>query len=107
MKKRNTAGEAWPLKTIGIQTFKYQVNLKYLLLSQNKLENVSSKVFENLKKLEQLNLGSNLGEVNAEEEDERNACACGWNCQLPDFIKNDKNRAPTCFIRVAEKLKNG
>ena len=92
------------LKTIGIQTFKYQVNLKTLDLAENKLRNVSSKVFENLKRLEKLDLRGNLGEVTAEEEDERNAnaCDCDWSCYLPDFIRYDQNRAPTCFIKELE-----
>ena len=53
-----------------------------------------------MKKLERLSLKYNSGEVSSKKNDEKNADACDcWRpCDLPDFIKDDPNRTPTCFI---------
>ena len=55
-----------------------------------------------MKRLEILGLKDNSGKINWKRSDEKNAdaCNCGWSCYLPDFIRNDPNRAPTCFIEL-------
>ena len=78
------------LKTISTKIFQYQTSLVHLMLTNNKLENISYKTFQNLKQLQKLNLGENTGTVYAEtgEERDESACGCGFilGCFLPDFI---------------------
>ena len=89
------------LKTIPTNLFKYQFILKELYLHNNEIKKLNAKEFKNLKNLERLGLEGNKGKVSAKEKDERKAkaCDCGFECDLPDFIKNDEERAPTCFLK--------
>ena len=91
------------LKSLPDNIFIFQFNLHTLDLNGNDLTKLDAKIFKNLKKLEYLSLGNNNGEVSAEKNDERDAWACDcydrWGCELPSFVKNDDDRAPTCFIK--------
>ena len=90
------------LKSLPENIFMFQINLQYLSLYNNDLTKLDAKEFKNLKKLEYLPLGGNKGTVSAEKSDERNAGACTcpnwWDCELPSFLKNDDDRAPSCFL---------
>ena len=95
------------LKTVKAKHFQFQNNLKALDLWQNKLNSVDSKVFANLKKLERLTLIGNVGTVMSKKKDEKKqgACTCKDQespydeCYLPDSVKNDFDRAPSCYIK--------
>ena len=65
------------------------------------MENVEVKTFKNLKKLTQLSLAGNVGEIFYEEEDERldEGCDC-YACDLPDFVRFNETRAPSCYLRL-------
>ena len=90
------------LKSLPENIFIFQFNLRALDLDNNDLTKLDAKEFKNLKKLEYLSLGGNNGKVSAEKSDERDAGACDctnwWDCELPSFLKNDDDRAPSCFL---------
>ena len=89
------------LKSLPENIFIFQFNLRLLALYDNDLTKLEAKEFKSLKKLERLPLGGNKGKVSAEMSDERDAGACdctSWNFDLPSFIRNDDDRAPTCFL---------
>ena len=89
------------LKAIPESTFQFQKNLIHLMLAVNHLEDVDSSTFKNLKKLEILTLNGNNGTVHAESEDERDACGCHVfvGCFLPDFVRRDHDKVPTCSLQ--------
>ena len=88
------------LKSLPSNIFKFQFNLQYLYLEGNQLTKLNAKEFKNLKKLQRLTLFGNIGTVGAKKSDERKAGICDcFDCDLPDFIKDDDERAPSCFLK--------
>ena len=96
------------LKTIPTKIFKYQESLVHLMLPNNELENISYKTFQNLKQLKMLTLGKNNGTVYAETEEEKAKSSCGCSavlgCFLPDYIKDDNSKAPSCYLSTTGEV---
>ena len=87
------------LKSLPENMVIFQINLNDIFFYGNNLKKLEAKEFRNLRKLRRLTLFGNNGRVSAEKSDERDAGACDCErCYLPDFIKYDDERAPTCFL---------
>ena len=87
------------LKSLPENSFIFQFNLRLLFLAHNELTKLDAKEFKNLKKLEVLALSSNPGTNSAVETDEKATSKCNTDRNpLPDFIRYNEDRAPTCFL---------